>query len=616
MEVSTEENIQSKKIDKILRDLEPGGRTVCPLPHDGHLFLEHDVPSLFIYRKKENDTGTLRLARTGASYLIIGESDFSFFQALLHEITERMADRFGSYILVELYSGEEDSTEFVIKGPAHKLPVSLDVLKESLATIESRKFGVELSARIEQTKTRQQPESTELFTIESLRELGGTQIGLEVPPVYRNGNGDIYPVYFRKFREQFADSLQRAIFEFIRVQTSSPLAHFNALGKREIHKEVFKIDRQMAEIQSSYQFLLLLAPVNIQQLREKFFESDFKTIDYYHYRLLPVDPDILKRRLYNLRIDEIDDPALSYIFDEKREEIDHQLTMLKERGSENFFYSSIRLYKGLEKKVLSEAELILQAIDHQEPDERDDMIDVHEFAAMARKEFEFFKERDSNFTSKVHIRDDVNIMMVSNGELYLPGDYTLSRKEAKALIQHEVGTHALTYYNGRQQPLHQMAIGLADYDALQEGIAVLSEYLIGGLSGNRLRTLAGRVVAGHALLEGQNFTEVFHMLYSRYGFSKEYAFNITSRMFQGGGFIKDIIYLKGLVHLREYLIEGGELEPLLAGKFALKHLDVIKNLTDRELLIPPKLKPRYLFEDDYEEKMKKITQGLALSKMI
>ena len=34
----------SKKTEQILNDLTPGERTVCPLPHDGYLFLEHDVP--------------------------------------------------------------------------------------------------------------------------------------------------------------------------------------------------------------------------------------------------------------------------------------------------------------------------------------------------------------------------------------------------------------------------------------------------------------------------------------------------------------------------------------------------------------------------------------------
>src|SRR5699024_4820911 len=200
--------------------------------------------------------------------------------------------------------------------------------------------------------------------------------------------------------------------------------------------------------------------------------------------------------------------------------------------------------------------------------------------------------------------------------LYLPADYMLTKKEASALIQHEVGTHVLTYYNGEQQSLTQLSQGLANYDALQEGIAVLAEYLVGGLTGNRLRTLAGRVIAGEALLDDADFKEVFNLLKSTYGFSKEPAFNITSRVFQGGGFLKDIIYLKGLVRLRDYLKNNGDFEILLSGKFALEHVPIIKELMDREILIPPKIKPRYFENKNYENRLKKLREGISFSEMI
>lgn len=604
------------EIRDIVPELKDGQRTVCNLPEGGFLFLEHDVPSLLVYREVENDHATQRLVRGGASFLIVGKKNFKFYEAFIDDLSEKMSQKFGSFIVLEIYSGDASSKNFVVRGPSHKLPVSLDVLKNSLLKIKSREYGVELGVEIEQTKERQSLSAKPLFSIEHIKEKGGTLIGLEVPPVYRSSDGTLYPVYFRNFRDQFLKAVQKAIFEFVRVQTTSKLTNYNALGKREIHKEIFKIDRQLTEIESSYQFLLLVAPVNIQVLREQFFESNFKKLDRYHYRLLPVDPDILKRKLYNLRIDEIDDPALSYLFDEKREEIDHELTMLKERGSKNFFYSSVRLYKGLDKNVLAEAELILQNIPEDHEVEKNEKIDAKDFGKMAHKEFEYFRSQDANFGCKVHIRDDVNIMMVSKGELYLPSDYKMTKKGAKALIQHEIGTHALTYYNGAQQPLGQMSSGLANYDALQEGIAVFSEYLCGGLSGNRLRILAGRVVAGAALLVGANFHQVFYKLYSEYDFSKERAFNITSRMFQGGGFLKDIIYLKGLVRLRDYIVDGGELQPLLSGKFALKHVKVIKDLSERGLVYPPKLTPRYFSDKNFDKKIKKIKQGLSLSKMI
>ena len=603
-------------VKSLIPELSQGKRTVTALPHDGYLFLEHDVPSLLIYKNNPNETGTERLVRGGASYLIIGTKDFEFYKKFLKDLTSLMADKFGSFIMVEMFTGPEHSKEFIIKGPSHKLPVSLQVLKDELLKIKSREYKVQLDVSIEQVKNSQMRSQESSLDIEGMRELGATFIGLEIPPVFRDDKGTIYPIYFRDFKTQFIKAIQRAIFEFVRVQTTSTIANYNALGKRTIHEEVFKIDKQLTKIESSYQFLLLVAPVNIQTLRSQFFESGFKKLDRYHYRLLPIDPDILKRKLYNLRIDEIDDPAISYLFDEKREEIDHELTMLKERGSKNFFYSSIRLYKGLDKNVLTEAELILQNIDEDHEQENREHININTFSDLANKEFDYFKKQDKNYTCKVHIRDDVNVMMVSKGELYLPSDYTMNKKGAKALIQHEIGTHALTYYNGKNQPLSQMASGLANYDALQEGIAVLSEYLCGGLSGNRLRILAGRVVAGAALLDGADFHQMFFKLYSQYDFTKERAFNITSRMFQGGGFLKDIIYLKGLVRLRNYLKNDGELLPLLRGKFALKHLNIIQDLSDRGLVIPPKITPRYLEHKNFNKKMNKLKKGLPISKMI
>jgi len=604
-------------ISKLIPNLNNGQRTVTDLPYGGHLFLEHDVPSLLIYRDVENDEATRRLVMSGASYLIVSNNNIDYYKKFILELTARMAKKFGSFIMLEIYSSEEQgSTEFKIKGPAHKLPVTMGALKNNLEKINSRQYQIALTAKIEQTKKRFPKEKESLFNIEDVKRLGATLLGLEVPPVYRDKKGKVFPVYFRDFRDQFIRAIQKAVFEFVRVQTTSKLANYNALGKRKIHEEVFKIDQQLTKIENSYQFLLLVAPVNIQALRHQFFESHFKKLDRYHYRLLPVDPDILKRQLYNLRIDEIDDPSISYLFDEKREEIDHELTMLKERGSQNFFHSSVRLYKGLEKNVLAEAELILQNISEDHTEDKKEKINSEAFGKMAQEEFDYFKSQDVNFGCRVHIREDVNVMMVSKGELYLPSDYKMTKKGAKALIQHEIGTHALTYYNGAQQPLSQLSSGLANYDALQEGIAVLSEYLCGGLSGNRLRILAGRVVAGAALLDGADFHEMFFKLYSKYDFSRERAFNITSRMFQGGGFLKDIIYLKGLVRLRDHLVDGGELKSLLAGKFALKHLPVIEDLTNRGLVHPAKLQPRYMTHKDYNKKINKLKRGLALSKMI
>jgi hypothetical protein len=138
-------------------------------------------------------------------------------------------------------------------------------------------------------------------------------------------------------------------------------------------------------------------------------------------------------------------------------------------------------------------------------------------------------------------------LMVSSGKLLIGQGLSLWPDRVEALIQHEVGTHVLTYVNGAAQPFLQLARGFADYDELQEGLGVLAEYLAGGLNAARMRLLAARVVAVHCRDGGATFVETFRRLHQDHGFGAYTAFGITARVFEGGGFTRDMIYLRGLV---------------------------------------------------------------------
>ena len=171
------------------------------------------------------------------------------------------------------------------------------------------------------------------------------------------------------------------------------------------------------------------------------------------------------------------------------------------------------------------------------------------------------------------------------------------------MIQHEVGTHVLTYLNGRNQPFQQLYSGLAGSEELQEGLAVLSEYLVGGLSPPRFRLLAGRVIAARMLIQGASFIDTYRELHFRLGFSQRTAYIISSRIYRSGGFTKDAIYLRGVVNLLKYLRNGGDLHPLLIGKISIEDVPLIKELQFRKVLKPSLLKPRYL---DYQITMAKL----------
>ena len=184
--------------------------------------------------------------------------------------------------------------------------------------------------------------------------------------------------------------------------------------------------------------------------------------------------------------------------------------------------------------------------------------------------------------------------MVSRGTLNISSRYQIPKARAFALVQHEIGTHVVTYYNGMAQPLKLFYVGVPGYEQLQEGLAVLAEYLVGGLTNERIRILAARVVAVYHMIAGNSFSDTFFMLNDKYLFKPEVAFNIAMRVYRGGGLTKDAVYLKGLLNVIEYIKQGKDIAPLLVGKIRQDYLPVIESLTYRGLLNPSPLTPRFL----------------------
>jgi uncharacterized protein (TIGR02421 family) len=210
------------------------------------------------------------------------------------------------------------------------------------------------------------------------------------------------------------------------------------------------------------------------------------------------------------------------------------------------------------------------------------------------------------------VRDDITGVFVSKGNLLIGRDARVPRLHVAATLAHEIGTHVLTYYNGQQQPLREFYTGMAGYEPLQEGLAVLAEYLVGGLSRARLRLLAGRVIAVQSIFQGADFIETFCILHKQYNFSQANAFNIAMRVYRGGGYTKDAVYLRGLMNLLSYLAQGGELEMLLLGKISHEQLSFVKELQWRKVLTPAVLRPRYLDQPETQQRLARIREGASI----
>jgi uncharacterized protein (TIGR02421 family) len=371
------------------------------------------------------------------------------------------------------------------------------------------------------------------------------------------------------------------------------------------------IDARLAEIERDVNLLLNTTPVNAAEAWADFERSDFETVPTLRLRPLDFEPDLVLRALYDLEVENVTDPALHALLRAKREEIARQVTALEDRDTSRFLYGSLQLYGGVSPTLVSTAELLLRTIPAQAPSGQS--VTAGAFADAARAEFERYRALYPDFPVQIEVRDDVAELMVSFGRLIIPATAAIRSDRVDALLHHEVGTHVVTYQNGTRQPLTLLTIGLPGYDETQEGLAVLAEYLTGGLDPRRLRVLAARVVAIDKMLDGAGFLEIFATLRDQFTIPTRTAWSIAIRVIVGGGNVKDAIYLRGIMHLLEVLAEGVDLEVLLVGKFALNHIPLIQDLLDREVLHPPWVRPRWLDVPGAHERLDGLRAGASVT---
>ncbi|GHA64431.1 flavohemoglobin expression-modulating QEGLA motif protein [Pontibacter akesuensis] len=613
------DHITDSFIKKITGSLKRGKQVHRRLPQGGLVYIDRPLPFLVIFRHPtgQPDHATADFLKANASYIISHQERTEELRPLVQSIAKTLSDHFGAFMIMELMAAPADATDaplFKVLGPEKQLPTTTKTIVEELQRIKLPETRTSVATDTNQLLL-QEPHS--LLTEEELKRHSVLLLGLQLRPIYKNkATGRIYPQLLRNMREKVANAIKKTVFDFVSVQTTHHPVHFQALGRQSVNRVVWRIDKQLTSISDQFQFLLLVTPVNNQEAWAAFQKSKYKEQPTFHYRLLPVDADQLKRKLYNIAIEKVDDPTLGYLFRDKRHELDKMLTMLADRNTPDFLYSSMQLYGTVHEPLLKIAEGILAAIPEPMREKDAALMPVKEFAALAEQEISFLREQYPGLDSGVDVREDIVGLIVSEGRLNVGTDAKIPRHRAEALIQHEVGTHILTYYNGKAQPLRQLYMGSPGYEELQEGLAVLSEWLVGGLDQDRMRMLAARVVAVYHLTKGSSFTENFWRLKDTYNFSDETAWDITMRVHRGGGLTKDAVYLRGLVHLLEYLKQGHELEPLLIGKIRQDYLPLVQELIYRNVLRPVPIKPRYLLNEGIKPKLEQLKAGISVFNLL
>ena len=594
------------------------------LPGGGRVHIDRPLPFLCVHFAADGTEPTAReIAQANASYLVAPQAAAAM--PVIAAIAKVLRQRLGAFLLLDI--GELTRDRFLTDDVPFLPPfeVVLWASADAIAAAEAYSAAVSESEirfrtpRVERTDAAPSPKNTGPLA----RELGCSAIAVRFAPVYRQpGTDAIYPELREQLIAMLFDAGLKAFAAFIDTHRIMKLTTHRALGRKVFVDAVTKVDRSIDEVASTFDFLLAVTPINAEAAFEAFKAGGCRGHPAFLYRPLVLQVEAAKRKLFSISFEHLEDPVLYQLYREKQQELDLQLSLLSSRQNAKFIEFGRALYGPVEETLLREAQSILGALAGPGPTGDDQgadgtTADCFQIERRARAMIAAYRRQWEDFDASVELRDDLpSGLMVSGHRLLIARSTRMDLSRVEPLLSHEVGVHLLTYFNGSAQGLRLFRSGLSGYEGMQEGLAVFAEYLSGGMTAERLKLIAGRVVGCAAMLAGAAFAETYKMLADEHGFSESAAFNLVLRLYRGGGLAKDAIYLRGLTALLDHLERGGALEPFWMGKIAASHFDVMQELADRGLLRPPAVHPAFLATREGRDRLKRARSGMRPIDMI
>lgn len=412
----------------------------------------------------------------------------------------------------------------------------------------------------------------------------------EIKKIYCNEeNGEVYPLVIDELTNQFKKAIISTAAYFAKQRTNLTVIKKNRLLSSELDKDIIKIDKQLFNIANDFEIISLINPINIDQAKKQFFKSKYTVNPEFIYNQLSINPFEFKRKLYNIPVENISDISLRILYQDVIDSYADKIDIIASIGTDKFLYNSLRYFGEPDKVDIKNAEYILHSSNS--IDERE------ELTLTSTDVLNYFKDiiQDYGFQCKVEISKRIisKVLNLNNKKtLYIRKDAMFSEKSLHALAEHEIGVHMVTTINSRLQPLNIFRLGTPLNTHTQEGLAILSEYLSGNISIDRLQILSLRVLSIEKMLQGYDFKQTFSFLMDSGELSDTQAFFMTARIFRGGGFTKDHLYLKGFKDILKYYNNNNNIENLLIGKTSIKYQSVINEMIERKIFLPPKYKTR------------------------
>jgi len=416
-------------------------------------------------------------------------------------------------------------------------------------------------------------------------------LATEIKKVFCNEEEGVgFPNVIKSLKSSLKKAILNHANDFAASKTNWQSKQKNTLLNNQLDPEVLRIDDELYNLVKDFELLKYVNPINIEKEKIAFFKNKFTVNPTFKYRPINIDPYLLKRKLYSIKADKIEDIEIQKMYENTISAYADKIDLLATLGTKRFFYNSLGYFGSPSDTDLRNARYLLSLPNIEDERKIGKKLNAQDAKKAFEDSFEFY-----NFKAKVKISKDLaaEAMVLNQQKTVLVKEGAFfSKKELDFLVHHEIGVHMVTTMNSNLQPIKLFNIGTPVNTYTQEGLAVLSEYLSGNLTLKRLRILGLRVIAIDMMVKKKDFKTIFEYITKEYDVDKEEAFMLLTRVFRGGGFTKDFLYLKGFANFYKLWNSGYDLTPLLIGKTSIMHYHTIIEMMERKLL----KKPKYISE--------------------
>ncbi|MFT7008558.1 MAG: hypothetical protein ACJAXJ_003099 [Colwellia sp.] len=396
-------------------------------------------------------------------------------------------------------------------------------------------------------------------------------------------SGDVYPLVLEELKAGFKSVISETAAFFVRRYGKKKKTKKADVLSSTISPEVLVLDKKLFGLCKNIETLNFINPINLTVQRNLFFKNKSYITPNFHYKQLDINPYKFREQLYNLPVEDIFDADIQQLYRHVIDNLARKIDLLTTIGTDDFVYNSLKYYGEPSPNDIANARFLLHVTNEQVGREiktfnADEAVQY--FQAQAKKwKLNCDIEKSAKIVAKAMVNNEKALLLINK-------DAVFNQEELHAYAYHELGIHMLTTINAKKNPLKVFSLGLTGNTHTQEGLALYSEYRSGSLTIGRLQTIALRVIAVQYMLKQGDFVKTYHTLMNEFDLERNVAFTLTIRVYRGGGFTKDHLYLKGFRDVLN-LAKDNSIDNLLVGKVGALDFGITNEIVERGMISKP-----------------------------